>query len=191
MSDSEPISALIAVDVQNDFCPDGALAVDGGDEVVPVLNALQLRFGVWVFTRDWHPANHCSFADPPLFEDGSWPSHCVANTPGAEFHPHLAVPEAGYIIDKGTDPNREAYSGFDNPTLAPWLREQGVTDLVIGGLATDYCVKATALGGIENGFTVAVVTDAVRAVSPETGEQALREMADAGVTLVTAGDLIA
>lgn len=183
--------ALIVVDVQNDFCPGGALAVSDGDRVVPVINALTPRFGQVVFTRDWHPPEHCSFADPAQFVDKSWPVHCVANSAGAAFHPDLYIPEAALIVSKGTAPDREAYSGFEGTSLANDLRIRKVQRVIVCGLATDYCVKATALDALAEGFEVVVIEDGCRAVDnpPGTGAAALREMASQGVNFVNSNSL--
>lgn len=183
--------ALIVVDVQNDFCPGGALAVAGGDVVVPVINDVQAAFNLIVFTRDWHPADHCSFADEPQFVDGSWPVHCIRETHGAAFHPELRVPDQARVVDKATAVAPDAYSGFDGTDLVDWLLESGVRRVFACGLATDYCVKATALDAVNAGFETVVVVDATRAVDnpPGTGEAALAEMARAGVALTTSDKL--
>lgn len=182
---------LIVVDVQNDFCPGGALAVTEGDQVVPVINRLLPRFQTRVFTRDWHPENHCSFSDAPEMKDGSWPVHCVAGTEGAAFHPGLDVPEDARIVNKATAPGAEAYSGFDGTGLARYLRDRGVERVVVAGLATDYCVKNTVLDALANGFETVVVADAVRGVDlpPGSAGEALAEMRDAGARIVHAGEL--
>lgn len=179
--------ALLVVDVQNDFCPGGALAVAGGDEIIPVINRLLPRFEVVVYTRDWHPENHISFADPPQFMDKSWPPHCVAGTWGTEFHPRLVVRPDGIIVEKGTDVNLEAYSGFQGTDLAEQLRGRQVETVYLTGLATDYCVKATALDAVKEGFRVLVIEDACRGVDSPPGsvEKAFQEMKEAGVKIVT------
>lgn len=188
--DIRPDDALIVVDVQKDFCPGGALAITGGDAVVPVLADLIPRFAHVVFTRDWHPKNHCSFAPEPRFVDGSWPTHCVRDTPGAAFHADLPVPADALIVSKAETPEREAYSGFDGTELGEQLRALGVRRAFIGGLATDYCVKATALDAVDAGFEAIVLLDACRAVDPATtGPAAESAMRDAGVTLAESKDL--
>src|SRR3990172_3561206 len=153
-------SALILVDVQNDFCPGGALPVPNGDEVVPVLNRYIQEFesakAPVIATRDWHPSDHCSFK--PL--GGIWPVHCVQNSPGAEFHPKLSLPEKVTIISKGTDKKIDAYSGFQAIKLMEILKNNGVRTIWVGGLATDYCVKNTVLDGIKGGFHVTFLVDA-------------------------------
>ncbi len=175
--------ALIVVDVQRDFCPGGALAVPHGDEVVPVLNRwLGVGKMLKVATRDWHPPTHCSFQR----NGGPWPDHCVQDTRGAEFHPDLKAGAIDKVISKGTDPQKEAYSGFDTPELLALLRERRIRRIWIGGLATEYCVKATALDGRKNGFGVFIIEDAVRGIDVNPGdcEKARREMATAGVEFV-------
>ena len=178
--------ALIVVDVQNDFCPGGSLAVAHGDEVVAPLNKLMKEFldrGEPVFkTRDWHPAKTKHFAD----YGGTWPVHCVQNTPGAEFHADLSDDPRVTIISKGIDETADGYSGFDGTDLAQILREQEVTEVWVGGLATDYCVKHTVLDALRQGFTVKALADAMRAVNvnPNDGEQAIAEMRNAGAEIV-------
>jgi nicotinamidase/pyrazinamidase len=186
-----PTDALIVVDVQVDFCPGGALAVRGGDEIVPGINALLPKFRHIVFSRDWHPAKHCSFSADPQFVDGSWPAHCVQNSPGAEFHPSLKLPPDPWIVSKATTPEREAYSDFDGTALAEQLREKGVSRAFVCGLATDYCVKATALDGVKAGFDVLLIEDLVRGVDvpPGSADQAIREMRAAGVRVCRSEDL--
>ncbi|REJ37606.1 MAG: bifunctional nicotinamidase/pyrazinamidase [Bacillota bacterium] len=190
----QPGDALIIVDVQNDFCPGGALAVPQGDQVVPVLNRWIEEFhrrGLpVVYTQDWHPQGHCSFRD----QGGPWPVHCVQDTPGAAFHPDLLV--KGEIFRKAYLPEPDAYSGMEarrvqdgrlqeDQPLPRWLREQGVRRVLVGGLATDYCVRATVLDALREGFQVVVLRDGVRAVDvqPGDGERALREMAEAGAVI--------
>jgi len=173
--------ALIVVDVQNDFCPGGALPVLGGEGVVRVINPLQLKFSRLYFTRDWHPQDHCSFSDAPTFQDGSWPEHCVQDSPGAEFHGDLHVPSDAIIISKGTDSDAEAYSGFQGTDLAERLRAAGATRVFVAGLATDYCVKATAMDALAAGFETVLIEDGCRAVNDETGQAALEAMEAAGI----------
>lgn len=186
-----PTDALIIVDIQNDFCPGGALPVERGDAIVPQINAIQHLFKCRVFTRDWHPANHCSFSDNPQFVDKSWPAHCVQGTPGAAFHPGLQVPDDAWIVSKATDPVREAYSDFDNTNLAEDLRVRGIMRIFVCGLATDYCVKFTCLDGRKQGFDVFLIEDLCRAIDnpPGTANAAIEEMRQAGVQPVYSGDL--
>lgn len=183
--------ALIVVDVQNDFCPGGTLAVEGGDTVVPEINRLVPLFDHIVFTRDRHPADHLSFSDRPEYRDGSWPPHCVQGTEGAQFHPALKVPDGALIVSKGDDPDVEAYSGFQatSADLVAWLRERGVERVFVAGLATDYCVAATSLDARRAGFDVFVLEDAVRGVAPDTTRNALEELRWADVRTTTAAAL--
>ena len=178
--------ALLIVDLQRDFLPGGALGVSHGYAVVPVLNRyvkLAAEVGSPVFaSRDWHPSDHCSFRA----RGGPWPDHCVAETPGAQFAADLDLPPDVHRIDKATRPDADAYSAFDGTGLAERLRKLGVDRVVIGGLATDYCVLATVRDALREGFEVVVLEDAVRAVDvhPGDGEAALRAMREAGATLV-------
>ena len=182
-------TALVAVDVQGDFLPGGSLGVPGGDAVIPVLERVAATVGTVVCTRDRHPAGHRSFVG----QGGPWPPHCVVGTPGAELDPRIDALPARALVDKGTDPTVDAYSGFDGGGLAALLRERGVRRVLIGGLATDYCVRATALDAVAEGFETAVLTDAVRAVDvqPGDGERALEELRQAGVRLVRSDEVAA
>jgi nicotinamidase/pyrazinamidase len=179
--------ALVVVDVQNDFCPGGALGVPDGDRVVPALNRYAERFAVKgapvLATRDWHPPRTKHFKA----WGGVWPPHCVQDTPGAAFHPDLILPAGTEIVSKGMDPELDAYSAFQAETaggmpFAVVLGERGIGRLFVGGLATDYCVKATALDALKEGFEVVVLDDAVRAVDlgAGDGERAMAEMRAAG-----------
>ena len=176
--DLHPGDGLLIADVQNDFLPGGALGVLRGDEVVPILNLYMAAFGLRglpIFaSRDWHPANHCSF----LEQGGVWPVHCVAGTKGAEFHPDFHLPPSTIVISKATDPKKEAYSAFEGTTLDEHLRETGVQRLFIGGLATDYCVLNTVRDAIKRDYAVCLLTDGVRAVNlkPDDGRKAEEEM---------------
>jgi nicotinamidase/pyrazinamidase len=175
-------SALILVDLQNDFCPGGALAVKDGDAVVPVANELQKHFELIVATKDWHPPGHASFVS-------LWPPHCVQETAGAEFVAGLDTSRIARVFLKGTDMEIDSYSGFfDNEHrratgLGDYLKERGVTDVTIAGLATDYCVKFTALDARMLGFETSVVVDACRGVEVNEGDtaRAIEEMSAAGV----------
>ena len=184
-------TALLIVDVQNDFLPGGALAVPRGDEVVPLLNrAIDAagRGGAPVFaSRDWHPENHCSFRA----RGGLWPPHCVAGTPGAAFAPTLALPRDAVVIGKATTADADAYSAFAGTDLAARLRALGVRRLVVGGLATDYCVLNTVRDALKEGFEVALLEDAIRAVDvkPGDGERARQAMRAAGATPATVEDI--
>jgi len=185
-------TALVVVDVQRDFCPGGALAVPDGDKVVPVLNEYVKRFrearAPIIFTRDWHPHDHSSFKA----QGGPWPPHCVQNSDGAKFHPNLVVPPEGEIVSKA-DKKDEAYSFFQGTNLASKMHERGITRLLIGGLATDYCVKETVLDGLKNGFEVFLLDDASRGVNvnPRDAEFASREMVARGAKRITLSDLVA
>ena len=187
-----PTDALIVTDIQNDFCPGGSLAVPEGHKTVPIINQLLPRFEHTVYTRDWHPEGHCSFSDAPTFTDGSWPVHCQAFSPGAEFNGDLHVPADALIISKGTDPNREAYSAFEGTDLETHLRQWGITRIFVCGLATDYCVKSTALDGKDLGFDVFIIENACRGVNQPPGSvsQAVETMAEAGVKICWSGDLV-
>ncbi len=175
--------ALIAVDVQLDFCPGGALPIDEGDAVVPVLNrwiAKAERVGVPIFaSRDWHPKNHLSFKP----QGGQWPVHCVQGSGGAAFHPDLFLPADVTIITKGDRSDRDQYSAFDATGLAEELRRRGVSRVFVGGLAEDVCVRATALDAIKSGFETHLIAGATRPVTPAGGIAALKEMQKAGVVL--------
>lgn len=184
----EPGDALLVVDVQVDFCPGGSLAIEGGDRVVPVLNrwleAAQ-RAGVPVFaSRDWHPPGHVSFQE----RGGPWPAHCVQDTPGAAFHPQLALPATVRVITKGDRPDVDQYSAFDGTDLERQLRGAEVRRVWIGGLAQDVCVKATALDSARAGFATRVLLEATRPVDRQSGQRALEELRRAGVVLVGRGD---
>jgi nicotinamidase-related amidase len=175
--------ALIIVDFQNDFTPGGALAVDEGDTIAPRINELagSGAFDLVVATRDWHPPDHGSFAE----QGGPWPVHCVAGSHGAQLHPALDASAVDVIVDKGQDPATEGYSGFDGTNLGELLRERGIDEVVVVGLATDYCVKNTALDALREGLRVHVDEQAVRGVDVEPGdsERALAELRAAGATV--------
>ena len=183
--------ALIIVDVQNDFLPGGQLAVRDGDAVIPVLNRYVTSFvaaNAPIFaTRDWHPADHCSFRG----QGGPWPPHCIANTPGAAFAAGLSLPAGTRVISKATHPEKDAYSGFEGTDLAEYLRDLGVRRVFVGGLATDYCVLNTVKDAVAAGFEVILLTDAIRAVNvqPDDGERALAEMARAGAHAATLAEV--
>jgi nicotinamidase/pyrazinamidase len=179
--------ALLIVDVQNDFCPGGALAVPGGHEVIPVINQLLKHRWLSVATKDWHPANHCSF-EP---HGGPWPPHCVQGTVGAELHPELDTTQIQLVITKGSHPAEEAYSGFHGTELANILRARGVKRVVVCGIATDYCVRATAHDALREGFEVLVLEDAIRGVEVNPGDcrLAIEELRQAGVQVIVSVDL--
>jgi nicotinamidase/pyrazinamidase len=175
--------ALLIVDFQNDFTPGGALAVATGDEIAPRINELIAggEFDVVLATRDWHGADHGSFAA----QGGPWPVHCVAGTPGAELHAALDRASIDAIIDKGQDPDTDGYSAFENRELEQVLRERGVEEITVVGLATDYCVKNTALDALRAGFDVTVDQRAIRGVEVEPGDsaRALEDLRAAGAKL--------
>ena len=176
--------ALIIVDYQNDFArPDGALSVPAGEEVAEHINELAASgdYELVIATRDWHPPDHGSFTD----QGGSWPVHCVQGTDGAELHPALDREPLDAIVDKGQDPGTEGYSAFDATSLAETLRARGVDGITVVGLATDYCVKNTALDALREGFAVRIDRAGVRGVDVEPGDsdRALDELAAAGATV--------
>ena len=176
--------ALIVVDYQNDFTPpDGALAVPEGEEIAERINALARSgdYDLVVATRDWHPPDHGSFEA----QGGPWPVHCVAGTEGAALHPALDAKAIDVIVDKGQDPATEGYSGFDGTDLAALLHEREIGELTIVGLATDYCVKRTALEALGEGFAVTVDSTAVRGVEVQPGDsrRALEEIRTAGAAI--------
>jgi nicotinamidase/pyrazinamidase len=175
--------ALVIVDFQNDFCPGGALAVPDGDAIAGRLNELagSGEFDLVVATRDWHPPDHGSFAQ----QGGPWPVHCVAGTPGAELHHALDPTPIDAVIDKGQARDTEGYSGFEGTELAQLLRARDVDHVTVVGLATDYCVKNTALDALREGFAVTVDSAATRGVEVEPGdaERALGEVRAAGASV--------
>ena len=199
----EADAALIIIDVQNDFCPGGALAVSGGDQIIGGINALMAEFSCIVLTQDWHPGDHSSFADnhpgaqPFTVTEMSygpqvlWPRHCVIGSPGVAFHPDLDTGPAQLILRKGFRAGIDSYSAFfendrETPTgLEAWLRARGVNTLVLAGLATDYCVAYSALDAIRLGFRVELREDLSRAINLDGSlEEARAQMADAGVVMV-------
>jgi nicotinamidase/pyrazinamidase len=203
------MKALLIVDIQNDFCPGGALAVADGDAVVPVVNQLIEKFDHIIQTQDWHPAGHHSFAsshegknpyDTAELEYGTqvlWPDHCVQGTEGAEFHPELNTRKTQVIIRKGFRKPIDSYSTFfenDQKTvtgLAGYLKERGITELYAVGLATDFCVKWSVLDGIDQGFRMNVVEDAVRGIDLNGSlEAAWQEMRGKGANIVSSKDLL-
>ena len=203
------MTALILVDIQNDFLPGGALAVPEGDRIIPVVNRLLARFELAVATQDWHPPDHGSFAashpgrrpfeqiELEGLPQTLWPVHCVQQTGGALFAPTLDTRRIARVFPKGTERGIDSYSGFfDNghrraTGLGAWLREQGVNRTVVAGLATDYCVKFTALDAVKEGFAVTLVEDACRGVNlqPTDVATALSDLRAAGVAIVTSDAL--
>jgi nicotinamidase/pyrazinamidase len=198
------MKALILVDLQNDFCPGGALAVPEGDQLMAAANRLQPRFDLVAATQDWHPADHGSFAaNHPGKKPGEqielgglpqilWPVHCVQDTPGAALHPHLDQARIARVFRKGTDPEIDSYSGFfDNghrraTGLADYLKAAGVSEVYVCGLATDYCVRFTALDAVGLGFKTFLIEDACRGVNLHPGDvqQAIAEMRAKGVEVI-------
>jgi len=203
-------SALIVVDIQNDFCPGGVLAVPDGDAIIPAANSLLAAYPISVLTQDWHPLNHCSFASakslPPFSLDTSaeppnvlWPDHCVAGTKGADFHPALQSWKARFIIRKGTRKELDSYSAFfENDGVTPTglsglLSSLGIQRVLVCGLATDYCVKATALDARRVGFKVVIVEDAIKGIDANPGDidKAKKQMRDAGCVFAKTHELLA
>lgn len=186
-------SALILVDIQNDFCPGGALAVDEGDQIVPVVNRLIPEFPLVISTQDWHPSNHVSFKE----QGGPWPPHCVQGTRGAELHQDLKTDTIADYFQKASSADKDDYSEFEGKdeqgrSLDELLKSNGVRRLYVVGLATDYCVLETVLDGIKYGYDVYPVIDAMRAVNvrPQDGEEALLKMSNSGAHLVTSDDVL-
>jgi nicotinamidase/pyrazinamidase len=184
----EPDDALIVVDVQHDFLPGGALAVATGDRIFEPINALAPRFRRVYATRDWHPADHSSYAQA----GGPWPVHCVAGTHGAAFDPRLKLEHVDVIVDKGTERETDGYSGFAATNLAGDLRANGVKRVFVCGLATDYCVKATALDAKAAGFATVVIADAAAAVNitPDDERHALDDVRANGVDVVESSEIL-
>jgi nicotinamidase/pyrazinamidase len=184
--------ALLVVDMQNDFLPGGSLAVSGSDAIISIVNSYIQDFitaGLPVFaSRDFHPVDHISFQH----SGGTWPLHCVANSKGAEFHPDLQLPEKAIIISKGTNKDAEAYSALDATRLNHHLQKDGIKRVFVCGLATDYCVYASALDLLKADFTVFVLRDAVKAVDvqPGDGDRALKELTDRGAIAITRDNFI-
>ncbi len=194
--------ALIVVDVQNDFCPGGALEVPDGNRIVPVINRLQQHFATIVLTQDWHPAGHASFASQhkgkkpfettalPYGEQVLWPDHCVQGTDGAAFHPELETTHAHLVVRKGFRRDIDSYSAFfendrTTPTgLTGYLRERGIDRVFLSGLATDVCVKFSAMDARNHGFETVLIPDACRGLSDDAVNDALSAMREAGIRIV-------
>lgn len=179
--------ALIVVDPQNDFLPGGSLAVSDGFRIFDPINRIAPHFAHVFATRDWHPEDHEFFEN----KGGPWPFHCLAGTKGAEFSDRLRMEHIHEVVSKGTDSKTDGYSGFAGTDLERLLRERGIARTFLCGLATDYCVKATAIEARERGFDVVVLTDAIAAVNLQPGDEAaaLREMEARGATLAKTSDL--
>ena len=182
--------ALLIVDVQRDFLPGGSLAVEDGDEVIPVLARVAQAFsdeGLPVIaSRDWHPPDHCSFRE----QGGPWPPHCVAGTDGAELDPGLRLPDEAKILNKGTETEKDAYSAFDDTGLDERLKSNDVERVVIGGLTTEYCVLESAKDARDKGYEVVLLSDAIRAIDPEDGRQAIEKLRERAVDLLDSGELL-
>jgi len=186
--------ALLAVDIQNDFCPGGALGVREGDQIIPVVNKyfelfIKKQLPVFV-SRDWHPEETKHFRE----SGGPWPPHCIQETGGAEFHPDLKVPDQAIIMSKGTNPELDGYSVFDahdseNKPFIELLKEMGIEELYISGIATDYCVRTTSLDALENGFKVYVLKDAIKGVDDDDSKHAIDEIISKNGKLKTISDV--
>lgn len=203
------MKALLIVDIQNDFCPGGALAVPDGDSVIPVVNKLIEHFDIVVQTQDWHPAGHSSFAsshpdknpyDTAELEYGIqvlWPEHCIQGTKGAEFHPSLNTKKTQVIIRKGFRKSIDSYSTFfenDQKTttgLTGYLKHRGITDLYTVGLATDFCVKWSVLDGLDEGFSMHVIKDAVKGIDMDGSvDKAWVDMSEKGANIVISDEIL-
>jgi nicotinamidase/pyrazinamidase len=180
--------ALVVVDPQNDFLPGGSLAVAEGNRIFAPINRIAPLFPLVVATRDWHPPEHRYFAE----YGGPWPYHCLQGSKGAEFSKKLDTQHVDHVVSKGVDPETDGYSGFAGTDLAERLRARGVHRVFVSGLATDYCVKATAIEAQQNGFETIVLTDAIAPVNVSPGDEraALDAMQDAGVRLMTSEQLL-
>ena len=183
----QPDDALVVVDVQHDFLPGGALGVAEGERIFAPIDALAPRFARVYATRDWHPPDHSSFSA----QGGPWPEHCVANTNGAAFDSRLDLGKVDVIVDKGIDRETDGYSGFAATSLADDLRAHGVKRVFVCGLATDYCVKATALDALDDGFEAVVIDDASAAVNVDPADEqlAIDELRAAGVGIAHSTEL--
>jgi len=203
------MKTLLIVDVQNDFCPGGALAVERGDEIIPIINRLMPHFDLVLATQDWHPAGHKSFAANNNKQVGDvitlhgqpqmmWPEHCVQNSQGAELHPALQISAIDHIFQKALNPEIDSYSGFfdnDHQTstgLDSYLAERNIKKLYICGIATDYCVKFTALDAAQLGFDTYLITDACRGVNlqPDDSTKAIEDMQNAGIHIIQSDALL-
>lgn len=183
--------ALVVVDAQVDFFEGGALAVPNSNSILPFIQhylGLFRKLNRLIFlTRDWHPANHCSFKS----QKGIWPTHCVQNTNGAEFHSKLEIPKTAVIISKADRRDKDAYSGFEGTSLDGELKNHGIKDIAVCGLATDYCVKHTVLDGLRLGFKTLLLSDGIKGVDLKVGDsiRAVQEMVHAGAIIINRGDL--
>ena len=174
--------ALIIVDMQNDFCPGGSLAVGGGDKIISAINKYITQFAAKdefvVFTRDWHTVDHCSFKE----HGGMWPAHCVAETKGAEFHKDICIPKNAFMVSKADTADKDAYSGFDGTPLDAHLKSLNIKEVWVCGLATDYCVASTVNDALKLRYKVKLLADAIAAVDVNAGdgEKAIARMKSAG-----------
>uniref|UniRef100_A0A7J3QDM1 nicotinamidase n=1 Tax=Ignisphaera aggregans TaxID=334771 RepID=A0A7J3QDM1_9CREN len=184
------VDALIIVDMQNDFMPSGALPIENAHTIIPIINKYIKLFkdfgGTIVATRDWHPSNHISFN----IRGGPWPPHCIQNTKGAEFHPLLELPSNTIVISKATDENKEAYSGFDSTELDSILKARKVKRVFICGVATEYCVKATAIDAINLGYQTFILIDAIKGVNKIDSERVINELLSYGIIMLEIKDFI-
>ncbi len=176
-------TALLLVDIQNDFCEGGSLAVESASNILPVVNRMiaeaEQGHQLIVASRDWHTVDHCSFRD----RGGPWPPHCIQDTRGAAFHPDMALPDTAVRVSKGTGFDTDAYSAFDGTQLESFLRRHEVATLRIAGLALDVCVRATVLDALKHGFQVDLVSDGCRAVDQSKAPEVLEELRAAGATI--------
>lgn len=178
--------ALLIVDVQNDFCPGGTLAVKDGDKIIPVINSIIDKFDVVVSSQDWHPVDTIHFE--------KWPAHCVSNLDGADFHPDLNIDKIDLKLLKGTENKDDGYSAFEatNASLSEYLEQEEITDIYICGLATDYCVRASALDALKLGIRTTVITDAIAAVNLKPGDdkKTLAELRKKGAFLIPSNEVL-
>ena len=181
--------ALLVIDFQNDFTAGGALAVPEGDDIAGPVRRLAQHFDFIAATRDWHPPDHASFRD----QGGPWPIHCVRDTQGADFHPAMHELDLDAVVDVGQGRDDQGYSGFENSELARILRDNGIDEVYVCGLATDYCVRASAIDACQEGLAVTVVEDAVRGVEVNPGDsaRAFQDMRDAGARIATSDEVVA
>ena len=187
------MKALIVVDAQNDFMPGGTLAVSNGDQIIKPINRLLRKFDLVIFTKDWHPQNHCSFIpDINTKLGGIWPAHCVENTYGADIHKDIdfsIIKGEFYIFKKGTNPDKEAYSGFDNTGLAEFLDSKEVDEVFICGLATEYCCKATAIDAVELGFITRFILDSTRWITEEGKDETIKVLSEKDIKIIESWEL--
>ena len=184
-------TALIIVDVQNDFCDNGSLPVPNAEQIIPGINKIieyfHSSFLPVYATRDWLPIDHCSFKS----NGGLWPMHCVQQTKGSQIHPELLIDNRVTIIDKGADKDKEAYSGFDGTDFSQELRKKNISKVIITGLATDYCINWTTIGALNNGFSATVISDLIRGIDLKPGDckNAINEMSKSGAKFINSFEL--